>query len=100
MEESDRLTRLVNDILDLSKLQAGSAQLSLSRVDLGELAASILTRFQFLKEKEGYTITESLQENVCVRADVAKLEQVIYNLVGNAANYTGDDRTIAVRVCH
>ena len=98
MEESDRLTRLVNDILDLSKLQAGSAQLSLSRVDLGELAASILTRFQFLKEKEGYTITESLQENVCVRADVAKLEQVIYNLVGNAANYTGDDRTIAVRV--
>lgn len=98
MEEADRLTHLVNDILDLSKLQAGSAELNESSVDLGELASSILARFQFLVEKECYVISRELEENVRVRADVAKLEQVIYNLVGNAANYTGEDKRITVRV--
>ncbi len=98
IDEASRLTRLVNDLLDLSKLQAGVQELTVERLNLTEMIQSILKRYAKLTEQDGYQIEVALAENVWVDADESKLSQVIYNLINNAINYTGPDNRIMVRL--
>ena len=98
IDETDRLTKLVNDMLDLSKLESGANELTLSEFNLSDLVSAVCNRFRLAKELEGYTVTENVQKDVRVTADEIKIEQVIYNLVSNGINYTGEDRTIAVNL--
>ncbi|MCQ2432480.1 MAG: HAMP domain-containing histidine kinase [Clostridia bacterium] len=98
IDEANRLTMLVNDLLDLSKLQSGAASFSPSVFSLTDCVNSIIGRYQKLKENDGYRIDFIPgDEDVCVRADYSKLQQVIYNLVNNAISYTGDDKSVLIR---
>ena len=97
IEETDRLNLLVNDILELSSLQANN-KLCIEKFDLNELIKSIIKRYNIWVEKEKYSIKYKEIKNVVVRADKKRLEQVIYNLINNAINYTGDDKTVIVSV--
>lgn len=97
IDEAERLTNLVNDMLDISKLQAGVSSMNLSRYNLTESIQSVFERYNKLKEQDGYTIQFSYDQMVCVEADEYKIFQVIYNLINNAINYTGPDKTIWVR---
>ena len=56
IDETQRLSNLVNDLLDLSKLQAGTRKLTLSRFSLTELTRSVMTRYEKLTQKDGYRI--------------------------------------------
>lgn len=99
IEEVDRLTVLVNDILDLSKLQSNIEDLKLESVDLVALIENILNRYKIYTELEDYNfIFTHNKDKIMVEADNKKLEQVIYNLVNNAINYTGNDNKIFIRV--
>lgn len=98
IDESDRLSALVSDLLDLSKMEAGVLTLHPTRFDLSEAAARVMERFRVLSESEGYQFDLQCQSGAAVYADEQRIEQVIYNLLGNAVNYTGADKRITVRV--
>ena len=98
IDEASRLTRLVNDLLDLSKLQAGVQELTVIRLNLTEMINGILLRYAKLTEQDGYQIVTEVAPDIWVDADESKLSQVIYNLINNAVNYTGSDKKITVRL--
>lgn len=96
IEETDRLTMLVNDILDLSKLQSKVNQLDVKETNLSELCERVLYRFNDFAENSGYKIESDIDADLYSVIDEKKIEQVFYNLIGNSINYTGDDKTIKV----
>lgn len=96
IDESDRLTALVNDILNLSKIRSGMDSLKLQEFNLSEFIHTVLERFDYLTETKGYTLVRDIDDELYTEADMEKLEQVVYNLVGNAVNYTGEDKKITV----
>ena len=98
VDETDRLTVLVNDILDLSRMQSNADILSIEKFDLAEDIKTIVNRYQIIKETEKYIINVEMPDSIMIKADKKKLNQVIYNLINNAINYTGDDKTVTVRV--
>ena len=96
ISESDRLTSLVNDILKLSKMQS-SVDLPVKKVfNLTEVIETVLYRFEAALEGKGYKINCELAPDVYTEADESKIESVVYNLVGNSINYTGEDKTVNV----
>ena len=98
IEEVDRLTYLVNDILDLSKIQSDIEDLNYTEFDINELIINILKRYEILKETENYHFIYNNKEQFVVTADKKKIEQVIYNLLNNAINYTGDDKKVIIKL--
>ena len=58
----------------------------------------VLGRFDYLKETKGYRFVTELEDGLFIRGDEVKLGQVLYNLIGNAVNYTGEDKTVYVRL--
>jgi signal transduction histidine kinase len=96
MEETKRLTTLVNDVLDLSKLQSGINQLSLDSFAFTETIAQTVSRLQSLLKNEGYLIDFSFDEAINLIADEVKIQQAFYNLLINAIHYTGSDKCIHV----
>ena len=97
IDESRRLTNLVNDMLDLSKLQAGVMEKNMAIYNLTESIESVLLRYNKLVEQDGYNICFEYETEVFVEADEFKIFQVIYNLINNAINYTGEDKKVIVR---
>ena len=97
IDEAGRLTNLVNDMLDMSKLQAGVMEKNDTVYNLTESIESVLERYNKLKEQDGYCIHFEYDGKVQVKADEYKIYQVIYNLINNAINYTGKDKTVWVR---
>ena len=98
IEEADRLNVLVNDILNLSKLQSNIEELNMEEFDLTECINTILKRYDILREKEGYQFIFKQTKPLMIQADRAKMEQVIYNLINNAINYTGKDNKVTIKV--
>ena len=98
IEETERLNILVEDILTLSKIQANKDTLNKEEFDLVLLINNIIKRYSIYKETEGYIFEVNTPNEVIVKADKKKIEQVIYNLINNAINYTGDDNKIIINV--
>ena len=98
MDEVDRLNILVGDILTLSKLQANAEQMELKEFDLVQEIKAIISRYEIIKETENYHFELSMPDKAIVLADQTKIEQVIYNLINNAMNYTGKDKVVKIHV--
>ena len=96
IEETERLNVLVNDILDLSKMQADADTLTIEEFDLVEVIHEVMRRYDILKTTEDYEFIVTVPEEAKVLADRNKIMQVIYNLVNNAINYTGDDKKVYI----
>ena len=96
IDETERLAQLVNDLLDLSKLQAGSRTPKLEVFNLTELIEGTMLRYEKLTQKDGYRVEYETDVSVDVKADRTMLLQVIYNLINNAVNYTGEDKLVRV----
>ncbi len=96
IEETDRLTALVNDILDLSKFENGSLKLEQRSIDAAEWLGDIIGRYKGVSEKMGYHIHFTPDEPVQIFCDPARLERVVCNLINNAVNYTGEDKNVFV----
>lgn len=98
IDEADRLAALVGDVLDLSKLQAGIEKEEFSVFNLSEDVYAVTNRFDFYVETEGYTIHTDIDDDLYTFAARGRVEQVLYNLIGNAISYTGADKSILVRL--
>jgi len=99
IDETDRLSNLVNDLLDLSKLESGNIEIKLEQFNFTELITTILKRFKILEEQEEYKfICDELEKEINVYADASKIEQVLYNLLNNAVKHTGEDRKITIKL--
>lgn len=98
IEETERLNILVNDILELSKLQNNQDNLDIEEFDIVLLIKDILRRYEIIKETENYNLILESPESIIVKADKKRISQVIYNLINNAVNYTGDDLKVVVRL--
>ena len=96
IDEADRLTGLVNDVLSVSKLQSNIEEINFKVFNLTELVYGIINRFGYLQESQGYNLMVDIDKDLYTRADEEKISQVIYNLLGNAANYTGKDKTVYI----
>lgn len=98
IEETERLNILVNDILELSKLQNNQDNLDIEEFDIVLLIKDILRTYEIIKETENYNLILESPESIIVKADKKRISQVIYNLINNAVNYTGDDLKVIVRL--
>ena len=96
IDETKRLSTLVNDLLDLSRLTGGSRKINPVPFSLTECVRRTISRYSHLAEKDGYKITFNASEEVFVNADEILILQVIYNLISNAINYTCEDKTVTV----
>lgn len=98
IDETDRLTLLVNDILDLSATESGNTTLKLEEVDLIKLINQVIQRFKILSEKEKYQFIFAHPNSTIIKADYKRIYQVVYNLINNAINYTGEDKKIYINI--
>ncbi len=96
IDETNRLTSLVNELLDFSRLQTGHTGLECAPFDLTASVQAIAQRVAKLVESDGYIVQFTPQSHVWVNADEKRIGQVVYNLVGNALTYTGKDRTVTI----
>ena len=100
IEEVNRLNTLVNDILNLTKVESNLEKLEKSEFDLIKLIKRIVKQHNIYVIKDGYNI-EFIHDNIkelVIDADKKKIEQVIYNLLNNALNYTGEDKKVIIKV--
>lgn len=97
IDEARRLSTLVNDVLDISKLQSGTQQITPKRFNLTDAVEAIMGRYAKLTEQDGYTIRFEYDRRIWVDADELRISQVVYNLVNNAITYTGEDKTVIIR---
>jgi Na+/proline symporter/nitrogen-specific signal transduction histidine kinase len=87
-KESERLTRLINQVLDLSKIESGKAEWHESAVDMGEVVADTVTGMSQVFEEREIKVDTSVPERLNpVRADVDRMIQVMLNLLSNAAKF-------------
>ena len=96
MDETKRLAGLVNDVLDISKLEANMEQLNTSRFNLTKNIDETVERLRELLKNQGYEIIFSHDEDIFINADETMINRAFYNLLVNAVNYAGADREITV----
>jgi signal transduction histidine kinase/ActR/RegA family two-component response regulator len=92
------LLALINDVLDLSKIEAGKMGLHLESFDVAQVIDEMVTTLQPAAAKNANSIRVHLEENVSVmRADITKVRQILFNLLSNACKFT-DHGTITLNV--
>jgi histidine kinase len=98
-QEADRLNRLVDDLQELSRVEARAYPLDLRPVDVASLVGTISKRLGFQFEDKGVTLTSSLPPSpMRVLADEDRIVQVLTNLAGNALQYTPSGGSVALSV--
>jgi len=97
IDETKRLTALVNDMLDLSKLQSGAMHINRMPFNITQEIERIILRYDRLLINQEVDILFEHDADVEVNGDIVKLGQVIYNLINNAINYCGKDHKVIVK---
>jgi heavy metal sensor kinase len=98
LEEVDRLTKIVESLLAISRLDAGEGRMDRGRVDMGELVATTADQMRLLAEDKNISLRFVAQEKAEVEGDRSRLKQVIVNLLDNAIKYTPENGTIQLKV--
>ncbi len=95
-KEIDRLSAIVSDLLTLVRMDAGSIQLHMETLCVGDLVEENAHRLNTMARKRNQTLTIDVQDECETTADRSKLNQVIYNLMENALKYTQDGGEVQV----
>lgn len=98
IDETDRLNVLVNDMLNMSRMQSRRIELERSNFDIRATAQSLLASYDILTEQEGYSIRFNAPAPIIVNGDEARIKQVLSNLINNAVKYCGEDKVIIVNL--
>lgn len=97
LEETERLTRLSNNILDINRLQSVSGENKYTKFDINDLIRSIILTFEARVTTKELKIKAFFEkEETFVIADIEKIERVIYNLIDNAIKFTQNNKNIFI----
>ena len=97
--ETGHLVQMVNELLDLSRIESGGTISLVDGVDLGRLAGEAAERLRLFAERQGVTLRVEVEPDLpTVRGDAARLGQVVINLVHNAVKFSPDGGDVTVRV--
>lgn len=96
INEAGTLNQLVTDLLDLSKMQAGTMELNIEKQSLTYITKTVLERLDIFRLRDGYKFVVDIDEDCICSCDSARIEQAVYNLICNAINYTGEDKKVYV----
>jgi protein-histidine pros-kinase len=91
------LLRLINDILDLSKIESGKMDLNIDSFDLNEAVQEVIRTFKTAIEGRGLTVTVDIPDMAKVRLDKIKFQQIIHNLVLNSIQYNKPHGNISIK---
>ncbi|HEX8926956.1 MAG TPA: HAMP domain-containing sensor histidine kinase, partial [Terriglobales bacterium] len=96
-KESERLTALINNILDFARIEAGRKEYDFRETDIGELVRNTLDSCRFQFEQQGFTCEERIAADLPkLRVDREAIERSVLNLVNNAVKYSTDDKVLEV----
>ena len=101
LDETDRMIRMINDLLDLSRMDNGNLKLNIEMVNFNELVNFVLDRFDVIianGEKKYRIVREFTQRPLFVEVDTDRMIQVIDNIMNNAIKYSPDGGKITVRL--
>lgn len=96
IRESDRLARLISDILNLSQLETGAIKAVLKPIDLKDVLIDMQNRFENMAIQQNITLDIRPFKSIKVLADVAQIEQVMVNLLSNAFQHCDENKSIRV----
>jgi signal transduction histidine kinase len=100
-KESERLTHLINNVLDFSRMDAGVKEYDFREADLVEVIRSSLEAYKFQISDSGFRIESELpDEPLILRIDKDAISQVLLNLLNNAVKYSDEEKYILVKVCN
>ncbi len=94
--ESERLTGLVNNVMDFSRLEQGSYRLNIQKVDLSHLCGQVLESFKFRLGQEEFELKHEIQEGIMADIDPLAFSQIVFNLMDNALKYSGESHVVEV----
>jgi len=96
LEETERLSKIVENLLTISRLEAGEARVERTPLDLSEITRSTTEQMRLLAEVKDISLTLSVSVPVLVEGDPSRLKQVVVNLVDNAIKYTPDGGSVEI----
>ena len=96
LKEADRLTAIVNEIMEYSELKADDSTKDFEKINISQLVNRTAVSFENLKKPDGIIVEKDIEENIFVSGNESRLERALYNLMDNAARYTGDSRKIKI----
>ena len=97
VDETDRLSALVNSVMELSKVSSGAEKLNPVDFDMSQLCFEVAGRYDAVCEQNGWTLQLEADKECMVRADPAMMERVLHNLLGNATHHMGADGVFVLR---
>jgi signal transduction histidine kinase len=98
-KESERLTALINNILDFSRIEAGRKEYDFKETDIAELVRNTLDSYRFQIEQQGFALEEQIEPNIPkVRVDREAIARALVNLVNNALKYSDHEKFLGVKL--
>jgi signal transduction histidine kinase len=96
-KESQRLTQLINNILDFSRIEAGRKQYRMAPVDVGRIVEEVLEAYGYPIEQQGFELQAVIADDLpVVQGDAEALSQALLNLLNNAIKYSRDEKFVKV----
>ncbi|HLR04793.1 MAG TPA: HAMP domain-containing sensor histidine kinase, partial [Pyrinomonadaceae bacterium] len=98
-KESERLTALINNILDFSRIEAGRKEYEFRETNIAELVQNTLDSYRYQIEQQGFAFAESIDPDIpAVRVDREAIARALVNLVNNALKYSTDEKFLGVKL--
>lgn len=98
-KESERLTALINNILDFSRIEAGRKEYDFRETDIAELVRNTLDSYRYQIEQQGFAFEQSIDSSIpAVRIDREAIARALVNLVNNALKYSANEKFLGVRL--
>ena len=98
-KESERLTGLINNILDFSRIEAGAKEYEFRETDIADLVRNTLDSYRYQIEQQGFTLKEEIDETLpAVYVDREAMARALLNLVNNALKYSPEEKFLGVKL--
>jgi signal transduction histidine kinase len=98
-KESERLTALINNILDFSRIEAGRKEYDFRETDIAELVRNTLDSYRFQIEQQGFALEEQIESGIPrVRVDREAIARALVNLVNNSLKYSDNEKFLGVKL--